>query len=484
MPKCGLAYAKKNLILSKLFRFCLFINKFVLNKSRIKVEKIISFKAYDIRGKVPDELNTELAYKIGRTFTKLNNAKSVVIGRDIRKSSPQLSEALSNGIIDTGADVIDIGICGTEMIYFGTPYFNSDGGIMITASHNPPEYNGLKFVKKGSVPMGYDGGLNEIEKMILTNDLGEIAAVKGKVTVKDILSEFINHLSKFYDADKIKPFKVVVNAGNGCVGPALDLLEKYLPIKMIKVFHDPDSNFPNGVPNPLLPENRQPTTDAIKKYNADLGVAWDGDYDRCFFFDEMGNFIEGYYIVGLLAKSILKTNPGGKIVHDPRLIWNTIDIVTKSGGQAIVSKSGHAFIKQKMREVNSVYGGEMSAHHYFRDNFYSDSGLIPFVLILQLMSEENSKMSELVREMESAYPCSGEINSTVTDSVSKIKSITEKYSDGKENNLDGISVEYPEWRFNVRSSNTEPLIRLNVESRKDKILLKEKTEELLQLIRS
>jgi len=448
------------------------------------VEKIASFKAYDIRGKVPGELNAEMVYKIGRAFVKVNNAKTVVIGRDIRKSSPELSEALANGIIDAGADVIDIGICGTEMIYFGTPYFNADGGIMITASHNPPEYNGLKFVKKGSVPMGYDGGLNLIEKMILTNDLGEISAVKGKVTVKDILAESINNLSKFYDAKKIKPLKVVVNAGNGCVGPALDVLEKYLPIKMIKVFHDPDSNFPNGVPNPLLPGNRQPTIDAINKNKADLGVAWDGDYDRCFFFDEKGNFIEGYYIVGLLAKSILKTNPGEKIVHDPRLIWNTIDVVTKAGGVPVVSQSGHAFMKQKMREINSIYGGEMSAHHYFRDNFYSDSGLIPFVLILQLMSEENSKMSDLVNEMVNAYPCSGEINSTVTDSASKIKVITEKYSDGKADTLDGISVEYPEWRFNVRSSNTEPLIRLNVETKRDEKLLKEKTEELLKQIRS
>jgi phosphomannomutase len=448
------------------------------------VEKIASFKAYDIRGKVPGELNAEMAYKIGRAFVKVNNAKSVVIGRDIRKSSPELSEALAKGITDAGADVIDIGICGTEMIYFGTPHFDADGGIMITASHNPPEYNGLKFVKKGSVPMGYDGGLNLIEKMILTNDLGEIAAVKGKVIIKDILAESINNLSKFYDAKKIKPLKVVVNAGNGCVGPALDVLEKYLPIKMIKVFHDPDSNFPNGVPNPLLPGNRQPTIDAINKNNADLGVAWDGDYDRCFFFDEKGNFIEGYYIVGLLAKSILKTNPGEKIVHDPRLIWNTIDVVTKAGGVPVVSQSGHAFMKQKMREINSIYGGEMSAHHYFRDNFYSDSGLIPFVLILQLMSEENSKMSGLVDEMVRAYPCSGEINSTVTDSASKIKVITKKYSDGKGNTLDGISVEYPEWRFNVRSSNTEPLIRLNVETKRDEKLLKEKTEELLKLIRS
>lgn len=357
------------------------------------MDRIPGFKAYDIRGKVPSELNTEIAYKVGRAYAKLENAKSVVIGRDVRKSSPELSEALAKGLNDAGCNVYDLGLCGTEMVYFGTPHLNADGGIMITASHNPPEYNGLKFVKRGSHPMGYDSGLNEIEKMILKNDLGEISSEKGKLIQKDILNDFIDNLKKFYDVKKIEPYKVVVNAGNGCVGPALDVLEKYLPVKMIKVFHEPDSNFPNGVPNPLLPENRQPTIDAIKKHNADLGVAWDGDYDRCFFFDELGNFIEGYYIVGLLAKSILKSHPGEKIVHDPRLTWNTVEVVKKAGGVPVVSQSGHAFIKQKMREVNSIYGGEMSAHHYFRDNYYSDSGLIPFLLILQLMSEEKAKLS-------------------------------------------------------------------------------------------
>jgi phosphomannomutase len=297
------------------------------------------------------------------------------------------------------------------------------------------------------------------------------------------MNEFISKVTQFFDANKIKPYKVVVNAGNGCVGPALDALEKFLPVEMIKIFPEPDSNFPNGVPNPLLPENRQPTIDAIKKNNADLGVAWDGDYDRCFFFDEEGNFIEGYYIVGLLAKSILKLNPGEKIVHDPRLIWNTLEVVKKAGGEAVVSQSGHAFIKQKMREVNSIYGGEMSAHHYFRDNFYSDSGLIPFVLILQLMSDEKSKLSDLVDEMIKSYPCSGEINSTVLEPAAKIKALKEKYSDGILNELDGVSIEYPDWRFNVRMSNTEPLLRLNVESKKNEELMKKKTEEILNLIR-
>jgi phosphomannomutase len=448
------------------------------------MEKLSSFKAYDIRGKVPSDLNSDLAYKVGKTIVKYLNCKSVVIGRDVRESSPELANALSNGITDAGSDVFDLGLCGTEMIYFGTPFLNADVGVMITASHNPPEYNGLKFVKKGSIPFGYDSGLNEIERMIINNEIPENTSAKGKVINKDIMNEFIASLHKFFDKDKIKPYKVVVNAGNGCVGPALDRLEKLLPIEMIKMFHEPDSKFPNGVPNPLLPENRQPTIDAIKKQNADLGVAWDGDYDRCFFFDEQGNFIEGYYIVGLLAKSILKTNPGEKIVHDPRLTWNTIEVVNKAGGEAIVSKSGHAFIKQKMREVNSIYGGEMSAHHYFRDNFYSDSGLIPFLLILQLMSDENAKLSELVGEMIKAYPCSGEINSTVTNAAEKIEIIKEKYKDGMIDELDGLSVEYPEWRFNIRMSNTEPLVRLNVESRRDENLMNEKTEELLKLIRN
>ena len=448
------------------------------------MDRIPSFKAYDIRGKVPGELNADLAYKIGRTYATLLKCKSVLIGRDVRKSSPELSESLAKGLNDAGCDVIDLGLCGTEMIYFGTPYLNADGGIMITASHNPPEYNGLKFVKKGSVPMGYDAGLDEIEKRILKNDLGEVADVKGKIHQKDLMNEFIDSLKRFYNAEKMKPLKVVVNAGNGCVGPALDTLEKFLPIKMIKIFNEPDSNFPNGVPNPLLPENRQATIDAIKKHRADLGVAWDGDYDRCFFFDEDANFIEGYYIVGILAKSILKLNPQEKVVHDPRLIWNTMDVVSKAGGKAVVSKSGHAFIKQKMREENAIYGGEMSAHHYFRENYYSDSGLIPFLLILQLMSDEGAKMSELVGKMVKNYPCSGEINSTVSAPAQKIEEIKQKYSNGTQNELDGISVEFPDWRFNVRMSNTEPLLRLNVETKADEKLMKIKTQELLDFIRT
>lgn len=446
--------------------------------------KIPAFKAYDIRGKVPGELNPDLAYKIGRAYSKLISAKKVVIGHDVRKSSEEISAALANGLMDSGVDVIDIGLCGTEMIYFGTPFLNADGGIMITASHNPPEYNGLKFVKKGSIPVGYDSGLNEIESMIVNNEIDAPDSTKGKLTNVDIMTEFIESLKKFYSKDKIKPYRVVVNGGNGCVGLALDKIEKDLPIKMIKVFNEPDSNFPNGVPNPLLPENRKPTIDAVLQNKADLGVAWDGDYDRCFFFDEKGNFIEGYYIVGLLAKSILKNSPGEKIVHDPRLVWNTVKVVEANGGEAVVSKSGHAYIKQKMREVNAVYGGEMSAHHYFRDNYYSDSGMIPFLLVMQLMAEENKPFSKLVEEMVNEFPCSGEINTTVSDPAAKIKEIDQKFTGGNRDDLDGLSVEYDNWRFNVRMSNTEPILRLNVEAKGDLQLMDSKTEELMKIIRS
>ena len=447
------------------------------------MDKLNSFKAYDIRGKVPTELNSDLAYKIGRTYANYLNAKKIVVGYDIRKSSLELSVALIKGLTESGADVINIGLCGTEMIYFSTSFFKTDGGIMITASHNPPEYNGMKFVKKDSVPVGYDSGLNKIEEMILKNDLGKLAVQKGSVQNVDVMKDFINHLDKFYDAHKIKPLNVVVNAGNGCAGLSLDAIEPKLPIKMIKIFNDPNPDFPNGVPNPMLIENRKLSIDAVLKNNADLGVAWDGDYDRCFFFDEKGNFIEGYYIVGLLAKSILKKHPGEKIVHDPRLIWNTLDIVKQRGGIAVQSKSGHAFIKQKMREVNAIYGGEMSAHHYFRENAYSDSGMIPFLLIMQLMSEENKTLSELVEEMIANYPCSGEINSTISNPAAKINEIEKIYTGGKVDKTDGLSIEYPDWRFNLRMSNTEPIIRLNVESKGDVLLMEEKTKELLDIIR-
>lgn len=447
------------------------------------MSKIPGFKAYDIRGKVPADLNEDMAYKIGRALSTLLKCKTAVIGHDVRESSEMLRDALAKGFTDSGVDVTDLGLCGTEMIYFATSFLDTECGVMITASHNPPEYNGMKVVKAKSVPVGYDSGLNKVEEIILGDGFDPISETKGSVTKKNIEEEFVKNLDQFYNVKKIDPLKVVVNAGNGCIGPMLDLLEPILPIKMVKLFNDPDPTFPNGVPNPMLEENRKPTIDAVLENNAQLGVAWDGDYDRCFFFDEKGNFIEGYYVVGLLAKSILKKNPGEKIIHDPRLIWNTEAIVKEAGGEPVVSKSGHAFIKEKMRAVNAIYGGEMSAHHYFRDNAYSDSGVIPFLLVMQLMSEEKKSFSELVDEMIQNYPCSGEINTTLDDPKAKIAEIEEKYSDGTIDHLDGISVEYPEWRFNIRMSNTEPILRLNVETRGDIKLMEEKRDELLKIIR-
>lgn len=445
--------------------------------------KIPGFKAYDIRAKVPDELDEALAYKIGRALVTYLDAKSIVVGRDVRESSPRMAKKLSEGITDSGADVIDIGLCGTEMVYYAASHLDTDGGAMITASHNPPEYNGMKFVRKGSAPIGYDSGLADIEELILKEDFGPLAEKKGAVTERDISDEFLANLRKFYDPKKMKPYRVVVNPGNGCAGPILDKMEAELPIEMIKMFHEPDPTFPNGVPNPMIEENRVPTAEAIRKHGADLGVAWDGDYDRCFFFDENGEFVEGYYVVGLLAKSILKQYPGEKIVHDPRLVWNTVEIVREAGGEPVESKSGHAFMKHKMREIGSIYGGEMSAHHYFRDNAYSDSGLLPFMLALQLMTEENKKFSELVGEMIAKYPCSGEINSRIADPKAKIAEIKAKYADGTIEEIDGVSVEYDDWRFNLRESNTEPILRLNVEAKGDEKLMKAKTEELLAIIR-
>ncbi len=447
------------------------------------MKNIPCFKAYDIRGKVPSDLNPELAYNIGRALSAFVNAKTAVIGHDIRTSSEELSKALAEGLQDSGVDVIDIGMCGTEMIYFATSFLGTDTGVMITASHNPPEYNGMKFVRKNSVPISYDSGLNQIEQNILNNELPSKAEKKGTYQYRDVMNDFQENLKRFYDKKKINPLKVVVNGGNGCVGPALNLLEKELPITMHKLFFEPDSSFPNGVPNPMLEANRISTSEAVIKNNADLGVAWDGDYDRCFFFDEKGNFVEGYYVVGLLAKSILKKSPGEKIIHDPRLTWNTEEIVKAAGGVPVLSKSGHAFIKEKMREVNAIYGGEMSAHHYFRDNAYSDSGIIPFLLVIQLMSEEGKKFSELVNEMIKEFPCSGEINSTIADPAAKIKEIDAIYTGGIRSDIDGLCVDYPEWRFNLRMSNTEPIIRLNVESRGNAELMKQKTEELLAIIR-
>ena len=441
------------------------------------------FKAYDIRGRVPDELNEELAYRIGRAYAEFLSPKRVIVGRDVRLSSASLCSALAQGLTDGGADVFDIGICGTEQVYFATFHEKMDGGIMVTASHNPMDYNGMKLVREGSRPISGDSGLDAIREMAKSNRFGEVTR-KGTVAPLDIEASYISHLLDYLDAKALPPFKIVVNAGNGCAGRSIDLLEPHLPLSFIKVHHEPDGTFPNGIPNPLLPENRSATAEAVLAHGADLGIAWDGDFDRCFLFDARGNFIEGYYIVGLLASAMLAKHPGASIIHDPRLTWNTVDMVTAAGGVPVMSKTGHAFIKERMRAEDAVYGGEMSAHHYFRDFAYCDSGMIPWLLVLEIMARTGKTLAQLVEERMRLFPASGEINRKLADPLAAIARIEERYQGTclTSDRTDGMSMEFANWRFNLRCSNTEPVLRLNVESRADGELMIRKTAELLDLI--
>jgi phosphomannomutase/phosphomannomutase/phosphoglucomutase len=388
-----------------------------------------------------------------------------------------------DGLTSAGIDVRDIGLCGTEEVYFGTAHLGADGGIMVTASHNPSDYNGMKFVREAARPISADTGLNDIRDLVAAGDLAESGS-KGRIIPTNSVDAYIEHLLGYVDIETLKPLKIVVNAGNGGAGATVDRLESSLPFEFIKVHHDPDGTFPNGVPNPLLPENRFSTVDAIREAGADLGVAWDGDFDRCFLFDEDGGFIEGYYIVGLLAEAMLSLNPGGKVIYDPRLTWNTQEIVTGLGGEAIQCKSGHAFIKERMREEDAVYGGEMSAHHYFRDFSYADSGMIPWLLVAGIISSSGRSLSELVRARMERYPVSGEINRQVADAQQALAMIREHYGPTalKVDDTDGYGFEYPDWRFNLRMSNTEPVIRLNVESRGDHALMERHTAEILALL--
>ncbi len=448
-----------------------------------KMNQLTCFKAYDIRGKVPEELNEELVYKIGLAYVAQLNTKTVVVGYDIRLESVALSNALKKGLLDAGANVIDIGLCGTEEVYFATPYYNADGGIMITASHNPKGFNGLKLVAKGSKPISGDSGLKDIEKRVLEHDFS-IHQTTGKVVLKDSKDAYIQHLLTHVNLNILKPLKIVFNAGNGSAAAVIKQLTNHLPFECVFIHNNVDGNFPNGVPNPLLIENRVSTANAILEHNADLGVAWDGDFDRCFLFDKQGNFIEGYYLVGLLAKTLLAKNPGKKIIHDPRLTWNTIEQVSQAGGIAVQSKTGHAFIKERMRLEDAIYGGEMSAHHYFKDFFYCDSGMIPWLLIAELMSKTDKTLAQLVTARMQAYPCSGEINYKVTDIPKTLAKIMQHFKPLKPSidNTDGVSLDFKTWRMNIRASNTEPLLRLNIESRQDKELVAEKLKEVESLI--
>ena len=452
--------------------------------------RLESFKAYDVRGKVPEQLNNGMAELIGRAYSDLIRPSRVVVGHDVRLTSSDIAAALSRGLVDSGVDVLDIGLVGTEEVYHATFSLGLDGGIMVTASHNPREYNGMKFTRAQARPISSDTGLFDIEKMVrtwLASGAPPAGAVKrGSVGQKDMRPAFIEHLLTYIDPRALRPLKVVVNPGNGGAGPVLDLLEPHLPLRFVKINDRPDGTFPLGVPNPLLLENRAATSRAVLETGADLGIAWDGDFDRCFFFDEKGDFVDGYYLVGLLAQQALKRHPGANIIHDPRLVWNTIELVEQAGGIPVVCKSGHAFIKEKMRLVDAAYGGEMSAHHYFREFSYCDSGMIPWLQAVQALSEDGRPFSEMLAERIARFPVSGEINLTLGDPAKALEAVRERYAPAAASvdDTDGLSVEDAEFGFNVRSSNTEPVVRLNVETRADRSLLKAKTDELIGVLES
>ncbi|CAI0797176.1 phosphomannomutase CpsG [Serratia quinivorans] len=453
------------------------------------MEKLTCFKAYDIRGKLGEELNDDIAYRIGRAYGEFLKPKTIVLGSDVRLTSESLKLSLAKGLQDAGADVIDIGMTGTEEIYFATSYLKADGGVEVTASHNPIDYNGMKLVREGSRPISGDTGLRAIQELAENNQFPEPAATRGSYVRQDVLGEYVTHILSYVDAKNFKPLKLVINSGNGAAGHVIDAIEAQfkaqgVPLEFIKVHHQPDGTFPNGIPNPLLPECRADTANAVCEHGADMGIAFDGDFDRCFLFDEKGDFIEGYYIVGLLAEAFLQKQPGAKIIHDPRLSWNTIDVVSAAGGVPVMSKTGHAFIKERMRSEDAIYGGEMSAHHYFRDFAYCDSGMIPWLLVAELVSVKGQTLGQLVKDRIAAYPSSGEINIKLAQPAVSIESVKQHYLDqvGEVDYTDGISMEFTDWRFNLRSSNTEPVVRLNVESRADVALMKERTDEILSIL--
>ena len=454
-----------------------------------RVTQLTCFKAYDIRGRLGDELNEDVAYRIGRAYAQHLDAKRVVVGGDVRLTSAPLKQALAKGLMDGGADVIDIGMAGTEQVYFAAFHLDVDGGIEVTASHNPMDYNGMKLVRRGARPISGDTGLKAIRALAEANQFPP-ATLPGKLTHQSILAPFVKHLLTYIDTAALKPLKLVVNAGNGAAGHVVDALEarfrqRGVPVTFIKVHHEPDGAFPNGIPNPLLPKNRAATAQTVIAHQADMGIAWDGDFDRCFLFDENGDFIEGYYIVGLLAEAFLTKHPGEKIIHDPRLTWNTIDIVKHAGGVPIQSKTGHAFIKERMRSENAIYGGEMSAHHYFRDFAYCDSGMIPWLLVAELISRSGKPLSQLVGERIRLYPCSGEINYTVDNAPAALRAVRDYYTNSQAlvDNTDGLSLEFADWRLNLRSSNTEPLLRLNIETRADPAAVRQRVAEVETLIK-
>lgn len=450
--------------------------------------RLSCFKSYDVRGRLGVDLDEGIAYRIGRGFGRAVGPATVVTGRDIRESSPALQAALNGGLRDEGVDVIDIGLCGTEEIYFATDHYGAGGGLMVTASHNPVDYNGIKMVLEGARPISGDTGLAQIKSLAEADDFG---APRGAGALRRETSRdaYADRVVSYLGVAGLRPLKILVNAGNGTAGPTFDTIAERLgaigvPFDFVRMHHTPDGRFPNGIPNPLLPQNQPVTGAAVREAGADLGVAWDGDFDRCFFFDETGTFIDGEYIVALLAQAFLAKEPGAKIVHDPRVMWNTAAVVAQGGGQAVVSRTGHTHLKAKMREVDAVYGGEMSAHHYFRSFMYCDSGMIPWLLVAEHMGQTGKPLSALVAEMKAAYPSSGEINFSLADVPAAVARFEARYLPDAQtvDRLDGISLEMGDWRVNLRASNTEPVLRLNVETSANRALLAEKVAEVSALL--
>jgi phosphomannomutase len=445
------------------------------------------FKAYDIRGLVPGQINVPFAYRFGQAVAHLRAPASVVIGHDMRQDSPALAAAIAQGLLDGGVEVLPLGLCGTEEVYFHTARSGADAGLMVTASHNPPDYNGIKMVLADAAAATRENAFNEIERLVLSETpvaRVERHAQRGRLRPRLDRTPYIERLLEQVAGAPLKPLKIVCHAGNGCAGPVIDLLEPHLPFQLVKIDNEPDPALPNGVPNPLLPEKRARASTAVIDHGADLGIAWDGDFDRCFLYDHRGRFIEGYYLVGLIAQRMLRQQPGATVLYDPRLTWNTIDIVASAGGAACPCPTGHAFFKRMMRERDAIYGGEMSAHHYFRDFSYCDSGMLAWLTVVAELAETGASLAEMVDARIGAYPCSGEINFTVEDAGACQDRVAARYlpSNPAVETLDGLGIAFDDWRFNLRTSNTEPLLRLNVETRGDRPLLDRKVAELTALI--
>ena len=452
-------------------------------------EMVSCFKKYDIRGKWGEDINEDLAFKIGYSVAKRFNARKVVLGHDARESSPILSRAMSEGICAFGSDVSSIGLSGTEEMYAAVSSLEADAGVEVTASHNPIEFNGFKIVKSGSQPLT-EKEFFDIKSMVIEFDYEKVEAAGTVFNDQEIArSLYIEKLLSFVNIKNLKPLKIVVNSGNGAAGPTIDKLiavleQKGVPVNIAKVHHHPDPKFPNGIPNPMLKENHKATKDAVLSEKADLGVAFDGDFDRCFIFDKFGDFVSNEYLIGFLAKGFLRKVKGAHIVHDPRVIWNILDVVENSCGKSFLSQTGHVLFKKEMRRCGAIYGGELSAHHYFRDFYYCDSGMIPWLMIWELLSTCGMRLDELISKRKKKFISSGEINFTVTDQEHCLSFINKSFARNAlyVDKTDGVSISFDTWRFNLRKSNTEPLVRLNVEVQGDMRLLKEKTQKLKDLI--